>query len=312
MIFKDLPLPGKMLPPFVLILSAAVFLGWPGGASAAKLECNSLIGKARNAGETPKVYYNKSWGIIHVLTSRDECVEPVEIWNRRGLPWKAILLKEGEEPPKPGAAAKPAAKPPPGTAQPATAATPPPGAECTRDLGEFWKPGRHMIRGVSYWLSSVYTFDLNGDGVTDNVGFRLKSKDKPDVVLRYFGASGQLSGKSLPGLDLNDDGMIPRLCFGQLPLTEMAEIEPMESLFKSPDLAKEMEARKAGTYKPEGERSKVVEESGGLPWLAISAGVFTVLALGGVAAFLTRRKWMGKKGDEDEEEDEDEDFDEFE
>ena len=91
-----------------------------------------------------------------------------------------------------------------------------PAADCTTDLNSLWEKGEHDIRRTTYWLSQVFTIDLDGDRRTDNVGFRLKAANTPELVIRYYAGPGNLAGRSVPTLRLDDEDVISRLCFGQV------------------------------------------------------------------------------------------------
>ena len=198
----------------------------------------------------------------------------------------------------------------------AKAPAPSPAADCTTDLNSLWEKGEHHIRGTTYWLSQVFTIDLDGDRRTDNVGFRLKASKTPDLVIRYFAGPGHLAGRSVPTLRLDDEDVISRLCFGQVsfdkPRRKDQKTEPPRA-FETPDLEKEMMAKeKPAPAVTQAERGGVVPN--GL-WAGIAAAAVLLVAAGGAGAYLTRRRWLpvlkrlGKarrKEGEEEEEEEDE------
>ncbi len=103
------------------------------------------------------------------------------------------------------------------------AAPPPPKRDkslikrCDRELVGFWSPGQHVIEGRKFWLSGVFTIDLNSDGRVDDVGFKINAEGKIGNILNYFPATeGRLSGKTIPSLALDDDRDIHRLCPGNI------------------------------------------------------------------------------------------------
>ncbi len=202
----------------------------------------------------------------------------------------------------------------------AKAPAPSPAADCTTDLNTLWEKGEHDIRGTTYWLSQVFTIDLDGDRRTDNVGFRLTAANTPELVIRYYAGPGNLAGRSVPTLRLDHEDMISRLCFGQVSFpTPRRQARETPRGFEIPDLEKEMMSigKPAPAVTP-AERGGVV--LGGL-WAAMAAGSGLVVAAGGAGVYLTRRKWLpalnrlGKArrkdgGEEEDEEEEEEEKDE--
>ena len=190
-----------------------------------------------------------------------------------------------------------------------------PAAGCTTDLNSLWEKGEHQIRGTTYWLSQVFTIDLDGDRRTDNVGFRLKAANTPELVIRYYAGPGNLAGRSVPTLRLDDEDVISRLCFGQVsfdkPRRKDWKPEPPRG-FETPDLEKEMMAKgKPAPAVTQAETGGVVPS--GL-WAAIAAFFGLVLAAGGSGIYLSRRIWLpalkrlgkARRKDGGEEEDEEE------
>lgn len=347
----------KALPPAVLALAASLVLQRPDAAAAPGADCDALLEKAAKADEIPEIIIDSSTNSIRVRTSEGECVEqlsaPTDPSAAPGPPESALQAPQAapaqppaaapvaEAPePKPAPAApktaepgkpfkvhpyfRPQPMPPPrslGGAQGETVKAPAlsPAADCATDLKSLWEKGEHDIRGTTYWLSQVFTIDLDGDRRIDNVGFRLKAADMPELVIRYFAGPGQLAGRSVPTLRLDDEDVISGLCFGQVsfdkPRRQARKTEPPRA-FETPDLAKEMVAK--GKPAPAVTQAKwggVVPE--GL-WTAIAALSGFVLATGGIGAYLTRRKWVpalkrrgkARRKDGGEEEDEEEEADE--
>ncbi len=218
---------------------------------------------------------------------------------------------------------RPQPMPPPRSLGPqgatAKAPAPSPAADCTTDLSSLWEKGKHHIRGITYWLSQVFTIDLDGDRRTDNVGFRLKAANTPELVIRYYAGPGNLAGRSVPTLRLDDEDVISRLCFGQASFNEPRrkdrKTEPARA-FEAPDLEKELMAKgNPALAMTQPQRGGGV--SNGL-WMVIAAVSGLVVASGGTGAFLTRRKWLpalkrlgkaprkdgGEEEDDDDEEEE--------
>ena len=344
----------KALSSAALVLAVSLVLQRPDAAAAAGTNCDALLEKAAKADEIPEIIIDSLTNSIRVRTSQGECVErlsaPTEPSAAPGPPQTALQAPPtapapppaaapvAEAPrPKPAAAAPKAAEPgkhfkthsyfrpqpmpPPqslggpqgGTAK---APAPSPAADCTTDLNSLWKKGEHNIRGTTYWLSQVFTIDLDGDRRTDNVGFRLKAANTPELVIRYYAGPGDLAGRSVPTLRLDDEDVFSRLCFGQAsfdkPRRKDRKTEPARA-FETPDLEKEMMAKgNPALAVTQAERGGVVPN--GL-WVAIAAISGLVVASGGTGVYLTRRKWLpalkraGKarrKDGEEEEEKEDE------
>ena len=339
----------KVLPQAVLVLAVSLVLQRP-DAAAAGADCDALLEKAAKADEIPEIVIDSSTNTIRVRTSEGECVEPLSAPTvpsaALGPPETAVQapqtapvtppaappVAEVAEP-KPAPAAPKTAEPgkpfkthpyfraqpmpPPrslGGPQGATAKAPAlsPAAGCTTDLNSLWKKGEHHIRGTTYWLSQVFTIDLDGDRRTDNVGFRLKAASTPELMIRYYAGPGNLAGRSVPTLRLDDEDMISRLCFGQVSFpTPRRQARETPRGFETPDLEMEMMGKgKPAPAVTQAERGGVV--SGGL-WAAMAAVSGLVVAAGGAGVFLTRRKWLpalkrlGKTRRKDEGEDEDED-----
>lgn len=339
--------------PAILLLSLVIADARP--AAAEDITCSVLLKKTLSTGETPKVFHNKSWGIISMESSVGACKEPIEVWSGRrlsGIPVK-IITDEPTEPPvklappkeKPKAEkddyAPPLAKKPAATLESqfkpkAKPKKPRPKPQpCIKKLEELWKGSEHVVSGATYWLSGVYTIDLESDGVIDDIGFKLKAKSGDDFVMRYFGTGGDVPARSIPSLKMPDENMLPRICFGRASFAEPVVVavapeetdEPAPSLFKGPDLAAEMKAKQEGGGEGGGEgesegdpnaydKKKQADSGIGL-WLWVTIGVLVAAGGGGGAwYFLThkgrkRKKRIADRYDEDgDEEDEDEDVDE--
>lgn len=348
----------NVLPPAVLVLAAGLVLHPPDAAAAAGAGCDALLEKAAKADEIPEIVIDSSTNSVRMRTSEGECVEqlpaPTKPSAAPGPPQMGVQapltapltppaappVAEAPEPkpspaaPKPAEPGKPFKTHPYFRAQPmppprslggsqgetAKAPAPSPAAECTADLKSLWKKGEHDIRGTTYWLSQVFTIDLDGDRRTDNVGFRLKAANTPELVIRYYAGPEQLAARSVPTLKLDDEDVIPRICFGQVsfsaPPTRRRQAGETPPPFETPDLKKEMMAKgKPAPAVTRAERGGVVPD--GL-WVAIAAVSGVVLAAAGVGAYLTRRKWLpplkrpgkARRKDGGEEEDEEEEKEE--
>lgn len=267
-------------------------------AKAKEVGCKTLVASVKATGEVPRVIVNSDKGMVRVEATIGYCFEPIAQWSARK--WEKITPLEVEQSQIPKdkerrqeATRAPALAPetiaprpqfpPPTAIQPAL---PRPSGPCDARLKDYWKVGWHNIGGIPHWLDSVHTIDLDGDTWTDNVGFRFKTENAPDVVMRYFAAPGRKSAKSLPDLKLPAEAVIPRFCFGQLnlgrPLTNVFKKKP----FELPDLQKEAremaEARARAAKNP---------DNGVALWTLVAAAAGVLLAGGGgLAIYLVRRR----------------------
>ena len=151
---------------------------------------------------------------------------------------------------------------------------------------------------------SVYTIDLDSNNRVDDVGFRLKARRKPDLVISYL--RGDPPGGTIPELQLSDEGVIERLCFG-IRVFEM----PRASTQTIPDLAAETKSRMDIKAPPkESETAKVAppadEEMPLWMWLVPGLAVL-MMGGGGAAWFFLIRGRADDEDDDDEEEDEEDD-----
>ena len=343
----------KVLPRAVLVLAVSLVLQRP-DAAAAGADCDALLEKAQKADEIPEIVIDSATNTIRVRTSEGECVEqlpsPTAPSAAPGPPETAVRA------PQTAPLTPPAAPPVAEAAEPATAApktagpgepfkthpyfrpqpippprslggprgetakapAPSPAADCTADLKSLWEKGEHDIRGTTYWLSQVFTIDLDGDRRTDNVGFRLKAANTPELVIRYYAGPGNLAGRSVPTLRLDDEDVISRLCFGQVSFSKpRPQARETPRAFDTPDL--ELELMGKGKLAPAvtGPERGAVAPSG--LWAAIAAVSGLVVAAGGIGVFLTRRKWLAalkqlakarrKDGEEEDDEDDEEEED---
>jgi len=185
---------------------------------------------------------------------------------------------------------------------------------CDRDLTDFWSPGEHEIEGQKFWLSGVFTVDLDSDGRVDDVGFKIKSEGKIGNILNYFPSTeGRLSGKTIKSLKLDDDRDIHRLCPGNItferadPAAVIEEKKIAVSEVKTPVKDGGKETAAAEAVPPE-EVAAVPE----LPkkktksLVLVVAGIAMVLLLaGGIGLAMALRNMARSRKDEYEDDDED-------
>ena len=296
--------------PLALIILIGIFLLVAPGAWAARVDCGVLLKGAADAGVTPTLYLDPDYGVARLESGGDYCLEPIEVWKARGL-----ALKSSGKPPGAGAAESPAQAPasaaPPGAARETAPLPPPPprprqmAEPCDMDIGEFWHGTVIAVGDVSYRLVRVYTIDLDSDNRVDDVGFRLKARRQPDLVISYL--RGDLPGGTIPELQLSDEGVIERLCFGNL-VFEM----PRASTQTIPDLAAETKSRME--FKTSPKESVAAKEAPAaddeIPlwmWLVLGLAVFMMVGAGAAWFFLIR----GQADDEDEEAGDEDDEDDW-
>ena len=101
---------------------------------------------------------------------------------------------------------------------------------CDRKIQDYWQPGSHIIDNTEFWLSGVFTMDLNSDGRTDDVGFKIRAEKKVGNVLRYFPTQeGRYAGQTIPTLKLKFDDDIWRLCLGNVTFPKPENIAKQET-----------------------------------------------------------------------------------
>lgn len=190
---------------------------------------------------------------------------------------------------------------------------------CDRDLVSFWSPGEHEIEGQKFWLSGVFTIDLDSDGRVDDVGFKIKAEGKIGNILNYFPTTeGRLAGKTVDSLKLDDDRDIHRLCPGNI---------TFERPGVAPGSKKKRKASQVsvlgGEKTKEGAEEEISEEEPQEleppkkdinPVVLIVGGIAMLLMLaGGIGLALGIRNMTSRKDDEyedDEYEYEDDDYEE--
>ena len=148
---------------------------------------------------------------------------------------------------------------------------PPKGAECDRNVAEYWKPGVYDIGGTRRALLRVFTVDRDGDGRTENVGFLFRAPGVPDVLMHYFDFPDRPSVKAIPALRLADERTIGRLCFGQASFEAMADTPiPAAPPPEPPDAGKEFGATGV--------------------WVAIGLAALILILAGALIGFILARK----------------------
>jgi hypothetical protein len=183
---------------------------------------------------------------------------------------------------------------------------------CDRDLIGFWSPGQHVIEGRKFWLSGVFTIDLNSDGRVDDVGFKIKSEGKVGNILNYFPSTeGRLSGKTIPSLKLEDDRDIHRLCPGNITF-ERPGVAPNSKKKRDVNKVRSLgvaKAKEGEEVVPEEEPEEVKPPKKKIKSIVfVVGGVAMILMLaGGIGLALAIRNMASSKVEEYEEEDEDED-----
>ena len=187
--------------------------------------------------------------------------------------------------------------------------------QCDLKVGTLWPGGRHKIEDVPYWLEHVHAIDRDGDGITDNVGFKFVSMDETETVRQhsYFSPTRDLAVQALSDLALPSPSVVGRICFGEasfpMPARATAKPETAESLSIRPDLAAEQRAvaegkktlDEGGMYEP-GQKDE--EGISIWVWVGIIAFAFLSMGLGVYLILYLVRKARKSKLHEDEGEDE--------
>ena len=309
----------KLPPPSAfaaMLLALVIIAGWPVAAAAAVVSCDRIIKNAEKTGTPPIVTHIVDWGIITMTSALGSCKEPIEVWRARHITWIKVVK---------GTKVAPKIATPriatPKTAKASALIPPVPAVEpCNRQLKNFWRQTAISIQGVRYYLFDAFTIDQDNDGVTDNLGFTLKARGKPDMVIRYFASPGQISGRDLPGIGIDNDQLVSRFCFGRADFGEPPEditaatatTDGGGESFKLPDLAKQMERKKAGLPldEPNPAPGQDKGKSPGLKfWIVTVASSFLFIVVIAVIVIVTKPKWehlLKHDGDDEEGEEEEE------
>jgi hypothetical protein len=262
------------------------------GAEAAEVSCDALVASVLETGETPRVSIDAARGTVRIEAAVGHCVEGIERWAART--WPAPERTPTSPAARPAAPAGPVRKPPQpllepeSTAQeplaaeepaPAPAQTPPPRPEapCDQALADLYGAGWHTLGGLRHWLAGVHTIDMDGDGWTDNLGFRFRRDEGADRVMRYFPAPGRPAAKTVAALRLADDALVPRICFGRIAFARPPE--RIEESIRIPE----------GARRPAGAVSWTEPGLGPGVWLAV-VGVLAMMGMGAVGVVRRRRR----------------------
>jgi hypothetical protein len=182
---------------------------------------------------------------------------------------------------------------------------------CDRDLVSFWSPGEHIIEGQKFWLSGVFTIDLDSDGRVDDVGFKIKAEGKIGNILNYFPTTeGRHSGKTVDSLKLEDDRDIHRLCPGNITFerADAADIVKQKKkravnqvkALPAQNVKKTEEPVPEEAVEPEPPKKKASNLV-----LIVAAIAMVMLLAGGIGLAMALRNIARSKKDEYEDDDED-------
>ncbi len=190
-------------------------------------------------------------------------------------------------------------------------------APCSHRVESLWSASTHKIDGYEYWLSAAYTIDFDKNGVVEDLGFILKSHDRPDMMLRYGRAlEGRVAAKSIPTLKPKKHITPEQICFGRVAFPDRPREDssrPATTLWESPDLETEFKTNEAMEAMPEQEPIEPqinVKSNGDDMWMWIIGGGLLAVTLIGlvVVVFMVRGGGSGEDSDEESDEgDEDED-----
>ncbi len=304
------------------VLLALITLAGRSGPASAAVSCDRILKNAKKTGTPPTVTHIVDWGIITMTSALGSCREPIEVWRERRITWIKVVKGTKIAPkigaPKTAKAAAPVPPPEP-VREPAREPVVKP---CNQRVKNFWRKTAVSVQGKTYYLSQVFTIDQDNDGVTDNLGFTLKARGKPDIVIRYFASPGQISGRDLPGIGIDNDQLVARFCFGRADFGDPPEDITASSSadggdgggesFELPNLAKQMERKKAGLPLDEPEPAPDQEKKKPLGlkfWIVTVASSFMFIVVIAIIVIVTKPKWehLLKHAGDDEDEDEDED-----
>lgn len=275
-----------------LILAAALVLlterAWAEGS------CDALIAKATRAGEMPSVSIDAGSGTVELRTSQGICRETAATWSARRLPVETesggTRVQQGI---RGGNGVQESAPHAPISSSPKA---------CDRKVSTLWKPTWVRFQARDYWLERVYTIDFNGDGRTDNIGFRFQPStdgEKP-VKLAYFATGGEVGAADLPELRIEDDRAMERICFGNLRLEKpvgrsLAAITKMPAPRITPDLERQATSKLKEQVRRK-DRPMETTESESMLWAGLGGTMGGLLLLFGLFAWITRKgKGMSKR-----------------
>ncbi len=209
-ILSDLSIRGALFASGLLLVTVAH------SAEPKQMECDPLLTQIRAERGVPNVTILMSEAKVRIDAKGAFCTEPISKWAKRepfemprpGPPprkKKKKWLKPGEEEPLPIRPSGPGKTP---FARPAGKRP-----DCSYEVTDMWEMGTHSVDNFSYWLTRVFTIDFDGDGATDDVGFLLMSPDHEDIELTYFGGEETRSARDIPGLVIDDESVIKKICF---------------------------------------------------------------------------------------------------
>lgn len=223
------------------LVTLACVICWSAIASAQSVavDCNTLVRDATASAAVPRVTLDPDWGVVRIATPERQCREPAEKWRRRGLAWPVknvpgserpshAFLPDGvaatRNPPVPVRSprvARPAPQPVATRgkadlarrlqnliALPVTPKT----AACDAKIEDFWTSGYHSVDGVDYLLTEARTIDGNGDGVADNLQFKLVAHDRSQLTIRVFERRGRRSASDVRSLNISPNLDVARFC----------------------------------------------------------------------------------------------------
>lgn len=288
----------QLLALVALVLVATLFAG-PATAAKEQVNCDVLIGKAYETGKVPQVSLDQEWGLARMTMADLSCREPIEEWHRREISWPVKIINQAKKSNVPGNTPKASIDLPQKQAK--TPRLPADQKPCDQTLEKYWSQGRHTIGGVDYWLAEVFTLDLDDDGITDNLGFKMMAEGQNSLIIRYFGIQGQIAARQIPDLALPDDDLVGRFCFAKISLDEPFKKTQQTTIV--PNLADEIQARMAPP--PKKTKAKAKHEPGQIKdsgysfrlWSGMGMGIgIVIIVIGGaiVIGLVRRNKRSGE------------------
>jgi len=244
----------------VCLASSAVW------AASEETDCDSLLRHVRTTKTSPTVTILAESASVRIEAQEKFCTEPIEKWASRD----AMELPAPPAPPRETRKGHTPEPPPPvrpsGAGKARFAPQKKERVPCEYKITDFWEMEQHQIKHITYWLTRVFTIDYNGDGATENIGFHLEAPDHKDIRLTYFGKGEEIEGRDVVSLRIDDESVIPEICFGQVTFARKA---PETTTIKVYGL----EESQRGSAGMNDEPAKAVDNPQGAPDAAASSSV---------------------------------------
>lgn len=271
--------------------------------------CDRLWAEIQATGMVPTITLDAVGGTVRVETPSGFCSEPLAQWGAR----EAIGRPRPQPRPAPRIEPAPLASEPPPSEPPGQASDRNASAIsgmrlCDRAVEDLWTASRHKVADVAYRLVEVYTLDLDNDGRTDDLGFRLRREGSEDLLLRYVLGGEGPPASTVPSLQLPEGVPLDAICFGKADFTAAPTTGSAGREIDNPLLRRDRErlaegqARLAKEPPPDAQPVSTDEARTTLmhqAWIAWSAGGILVLVVVIMAMMAVRRGARLIKEEED-------------